>query len=565
MTGRVVSGLDRRSPKLSADDLYFLPLGGTGEIGMNLNLYGHDGAWLMIDLGVTFASDSLPGVDVLMPDPSFIAERVEDLAGIVLTHAHEDHIGAVPYLWPRFRCPLYATPFTASLVRRKLIEAGLEKEAEVIEVPLSGQFQVGPFEVELVTLTHSIPEPNAVVVRCAAGTVLHTGDWKLDPDPLVGDATDIARLKALAEEDVLAMVCDSTNALVDEEAGSEADVRERLLEVVSGLKKRVAVACFASNVARLETVIRVAEASGRRVALVGRSLHRIVQAARENGYLADLPPFVDESEVDYLPREEVLLICTGSQGEPRAALWRIAKEQHNHVNLDAGDAVVFSSRVIPGNEVGIFDLQNALVKRGIEVITDHDHEIHVSGHPGREELAQMYQWVRPKIAIPVHGEDRHLAAHAQLARDCQVPHQIVCSNGDLIRLTPGQGEIVTSVPSGRLALEGRRLLPLGSSVFQTRKKMSYNGAAFATVVLDQRGAMDGEAEISLMGLCDTAESQSDGTILAPAVAEAVARLPRRERRDDSAVEAAVAQAVRRTASRLWGKKPVTSVHVIRLE
>ncbi len=547
------------------DGFYLLPLGGTGEIGMNLNLYGYQGKWLMIDLGVTFANDRLPGVDVIMPDPAFIEERRDDLVGIVLTHAHEDHIGAVPYLWPRFGCPLYATPFTTSLVRRKLAEAGLDGIAEVIEIPLSGTVELAPFQVELVTLTHSIPEPNAVVVRCAAGTVLHTGDWKIDPDPLVGETTDVARLKALAEEDVLAMVCDSTNALVEEDAGSEGEVREHLMEVVGSLENRVAIACFASNVARLETAIRVAQAHGRRVALVGRSLHRIMQAARENGYLTDIPPFIDETEVHYFPRNEVMLICTGSQGEPRAALWRIANGQHNHISLDPGDAVVFSSRVIPGNELGIFDLQNALVRRGLEVITDHDHDIHVSGHPGRAELAQMYHWVRPRIAIPVHGESRHLSAHASLAAECQVPQQIVAENGDLIQLAPGPARIADQVTAGRLAYEGNRLLPLESGVFRTRKKMSFNGAAFVTLVLDSNGRMDGDAEISILGLTELDQDEIDMARFESAVEEALSRLSRSARRDDDAVEEAASIAVRRTAARLWGKKPLTAVHVIRLE
>ncbi|NIA67284.1 ribonuclease J [Pelagibius litoralis] len=550
---------------LGADALYFLPLGGTGEIGMNLNLYGHKGAWLMVDLGITFADERLPGVDVLMPDPAFIEERREDLAGLVLTHAHEDHIGAVPYIWPKLRCPVYATGFTAALLRRKLAEFGLLDEVPLTEVPLSGKFSVGPFDIELITLTHSIPEPNAVVIRTDAGSVLHTGDWKLDPDPLVGDDFDEARLKALADEDVLAMIGDSTNAMVAGEAGSEGAVRDRLRDVIGGLKQRVAVACFASNVARLETIIKVAEESGRRVCLLGRSMHRIVECARESGYLKGHQPFLSEDEIDYLPRNEVLLLCTGSQGEPRAALWRIARGDHPAVALDKGDAVVFSSRVIPGNETKIFELQNALVESGVEIIDDRNHDIHVSGHPGRDELIQMYQWVRPRIAVPVHGERRHLAAHAQIAKECQIPQQIVGQNGAMIQLAPGEARIIDQVPSGRLAYEGRRLLPVNSSVIKGRQKMVFNGAAAVTLVLDERGQLDGDPEISTAGLFEPGEEDEILTEVEAAISHAVQRLGKRERRDDSAVREAAQQALRRTVNRLLGKKPVTMVHVIRFE
>ena len=550
--------------ELGDDDLFFLPLGGADEIGMNLNLYGHAGRWLMVDLGITFARGQLPGVDVVMPDPAFIEERRDELAGLVLTHAHEDHIGAVPYLWPRLRCPIYATPFTANLVRRKLAEVGLAEAAPITEVPMSGKFSVGPFEVELITLTHSIPEPNALILRTAAGTVLHTGDWKLDPEPLVGDDYDAARLEALADEDVLAMVCDSTNALVAGETGSEGDVRKRLNEIIAQCSSRVAVACFASNVARLETAIRAAEAQGRRVALVGRSMQRIVEAARETGYLFDLPPFLSEREIDYLPRNEVLLLCTGSQGEKRSALWRIAHDEHPHAFLDTADAVIFSSRVIPGNEMDIAALQNALVRRGIEVITDRDpaRPVHVSGHPARDELAQMYQWVRPRLAIPVHGEARHLAAHARLAADCQVPQQIVIGNGKIVRLAPGTPSEVDTVISGRLAYDGSRLLPLDSPVFRDRQKMAYNGTALVTIPLGEDGRLERDAVIETIGLLDLGDD--DGfDALAEAVVNAVRALTPRERRDDETVAEAARLALRRTANKLFGKKPVTRVHVLR--
>lgn len=547
-----------------ADELLFLPLGGTGEIGMNLNLYGHDGAWLMVDLGVMFADATRPGVDVLMPDPAFIEDRRENLVGLVLTHAHEDHIGAVGYLWPRLRCPIYATAFTAAMLQPKLMEAGIDDEVQVIEVPLSGRFTAGPFEVELITLTHSIPEPNALVIRTPAGTVLHTGDWKLDPAPLVGESYDEKALRDLAKEKVLAMVCDSTNAMVEGESGSEAEVRAVLMEVVAGLRNRVAIACFSSNVARVETAAKVAEATGRRVCLAGRSMLRVYQAARDTGYLGNLPPLVSEEDVGYLPRDEVLILCTGSQGEPRSALWRIANDENNRVVLQPDDTVIFSSRVIPGNDKAIYALQNKLALKGVEVITADDHEVHVSGHPAREELTRMYQWVRPQIAVPVHGEARHLAEHARLARACQVPQQIVATNGALVRLAPGPAEIVDHVPSGYLALDGARLMSLGSSVLRSRQHLAYNGAAAVTLVIGGDGLFQGQPMISAPGVLDEETEGDKLAVIVEGLTDALRRLPAADRRDDEAVEEAARMAVRRGFSRMLGKKPVTKVHVVRL-
>src|SRR5260221_2094608 len=415
------------------DQLWFLPLGGAGEIGMNLNLYGHAGKWLMVDLGVTFGDESTPGIDIIMPDPSFITERAQDLVGIVLTHAHEDHIGAVPYLWSRLKCPLYATPFTASVLRRKLEEVGLQDEARITEIPMSGSFKLAPFEIELITLTHSIPEPNAVVIRTPFGPVLHTGDWKLDPEPIIGEEPDEAALRRLGQGGVLAMICDSTNVFVEGTSGSEADVRDSLMEVVGRLRGRVAVGCFASNLARVETIARAAAAHDRRVALIGRSLWRMVLAARENGYLTGLEDFVTEHDVGYFPANKILMICTGSQGEPRSALFRIARGEHPQVALEDGATVIFSSRWLPGNAKASSQLQNDLTKLGVAIITADDEDVHVSGHPARDELAEMYHWVRPQIAIPVHGEARHIKEHVALAKQCQAPQALKASNGLLIR------------------------------------------------------------------------------------------------------------------------------------
>jgi ribonuclease J len=548
----------------AAGELLFCALGGAGEIGMNLNLYGYGGKWLMIDLGVTFGDERTPGIEVIMPDIAFIEERRRDLVGLVLTHGHEDHIGAVPYLWPRLRCPIYATPFTAALVRNKLREVEGGDEAEITEIPMSGRFKLRPFELELVTLTHSIPEPNAVVIRTPAGTLLHTGDWKLDPEPLVGDVTDEAALRRLGDEGILAMICDSTNALVHGVSGSEATVRDSLDELVGKLDNRIAVACFASNVARVESIARIAAAHDRQVALVGRSLWRIAEAARENGYMKGLPTFITEHDVGYLPREKVLLICTGSQGEPRSALARIAREEHPNVSLEKGDSVVFSSRIIPGNEHSIGELQNKLVKLGVEVVTERDHFVHVSGHPARDELVAMYQWVRPKIAIPVHGEARHLAAHARLAESCQVSQALVIENGDIVRLAPGPAAVVDQAPTGRLGLDGKTLIPLDGTVMRARHRAVWSGAAVATLVLDKAGKLKADPQVTVQGLLDPELDAAHLDDVAAAVRSAVTALSGDDRGDDAAVKEAARLAVRRALHASHGKKPVTDVHVVRV-
>ncbi|MCX7354206.1 MAG: ribonuclease J [Alphaproteobacteria bacterium] len=545
------------------EGLYFLPLGGSGEIGMNLNLYRYGGKWLMVDLGITFGDDSTPGVDVLMPDPAYIVERRGDLAGLVLTHAHEDHLGAVPYLWNRLKCPVYATPFTAAVLRRKLAEMDRPNSIPITEVPLSGKFSVGPFEIELITLTHSIPEPNAVAIRTPAGTVLHTGDWKIDPKPMIGEVTDEAALRALGQEGVLAMVCDSTNALQPGHSRSEGDLRESLVEVVGRFNKRVAIGCFSSNIARLETIAHVAKKTGRHPALVGRSLWRMYEAAQESGYLKGIT-FLSDADGAHLPRDKLLMACTGSQGEKRSALWRIAADDHPNVVLEQGDAVVFSSRVIPGNEKSIQRLQNQLVGLGVKLVTDDDAFVHVSGHPNQDELAQMYQWVRPRIAVPVHGEIRHMRAHAALARACQVPEAIVPQNGTLIRLAPGPAEIVEEVPVGRLALDGALLVPLDAEILRKRTQMIWNGSAVATVVLDRHGRLAAEPQLTLQGLFDGAGIEDAITDATDAVRDAIEALPSRQRANDDAVREAARVAVRRAIQASHGKRPPTEVHLVRL-
>ncbi|GFZ79579.1 MBL fold hydrolase [Elstera cyanobacteriorum] len=564
----MIDGTPLHSAIAARGELLFLPLGGAGEIGMNLNLFGYNGQWVMVDLGVTFGDDSQPSIDVIMPDPVFIAERRDALLGIVLTHAHEDHIGAVPHLWRRLGAPpIYCTPFTASVLRRKLPEYGLARDVVIHEVPLSGDFSLGPFRFQMITLTHSIPEPNALAIHTPVGTVLHTGDWKFDPEPLVGQVTDFDTLKALGDKGILALVGDSTNVFKPGEAGSEAAVRASLTELIGQFNNRVAVACFASNVARLESIVMAAAAHGRRVALVGRSLHRMVESARENGYLADLPPLVSEDEVGYLPPEEVLLLCTGSQGEQRAALARIAANDHPHVVLEEGDAVIFSSRIIPGNEKSIGRLHDKLIKQGIEVVTEQDHFIHVSGHPARDELARMYALTRPKIAVPVHGELRHLYEHAELARECQVPTAVVVENGDVLRLAPGEPMVLDKVPTGRLAVDGSRLVPLGGAELKQRLRMTYNGMAVATLVLDKRGNLQTDPVLTLHGLVDAEQDEAQILIdkALDAIEDVVETFAASGRGgEDTVLRDAVKAAVRRIVHSAIGLKPVTEVHLIRL-
>jgi ribonuclease J len=548
------------------DEVLFVPLGGTGEIGMNLNVYGHDGAWMIVDCGVTFGDPAYPGVDVMTADPTFIEDRRDRLAGLLVTHAHEDHIGAVAHLWPRLRCPVYATPFTMAVLRRKLEEAGIAGKVPLHEVDLGGDVSIGPFDLTLVTLTHSIPEPNGVVIRTPAGTIFHTGDWKLDPDPLVGETTDEAALREIGAAGVLAMIGDSTNATVEGAAGSEAEVRDSLMDLIGDFPERVTFACFASNIARVQTVAEVAHAHGRAVGLVGRSLWRMTDAARATGYLRDLPPFVREDEAMLLPRDKVALICTGSQGEPRAALSRIARDDHPNITLDDGDTVIFSSRIIPGNEVPIGRLQNQLTSMGVRVITENDHFVHVSGHPARDELRQMYQWIRPHIAVPVHGEAHHLRAHSELARECQVPHTPIIENGGVLRLHPDGPEICGQVQAGRLAVDGHDLIRLDDKNLRERNHMLWNGAATLTLVVDRKGYAVSEPQLSAPGLlADTDEDYDLMDDVIDDVLDALSDLKANERRDDDKLSERLRRTVRRSFRDRRGKNPKTEIHLVRLD
>jgi ribonuclease J len=543
-------------------DLAFLPLGGTGEIGMNLNLYRCNGKWLAVDCGIGFGGAQHPEVDVMMPDPGFIADRRSQLVGLVITHAHEDHIGAVAWLWPQLRCPVYATPFAAVVLRRKLAEVQLLNQVRLHIIPTGGTIDLAPFSLRFIRVSHSIPEAQALVIETPYGVVLHTGDWKLDPNPLVGPPTDEAALEALGAKGVLAMIGDSTNAMVEGHSGSEAEVRQSLAVLIRGLRGRVAVTCFASNVARVESIAHAAHAAGRSVALVGRSLRNLDAAARECGYLRDLPPFLTEDDLDSVPDDNLLILITGSQGEPRSALARVAMDTHPRVALGEGDTVVFSSRVIPGNERAIGTVQDNLVRRGVNLMTDVDHLVHVSGHPARDELRRMYRLVKPRYAVPTHGEWRHLSAHAALAQEAGAK-TILLEDGDILSLAPGQAAVVDSAPVGRLVLDGTRLTPLTGGVMAARRRMLFNGIVLASLAVDGNGRLRGEPRISAPGLFDSDDPELGR--VSDEFADAVEDLPASLRRDDAALADAARAALRRALGRKLQKRPLVDVHLLRIQ
>ncbi len=546
---------------LPGGDLAFIPLGGTGEIGMNLNVYRCDGALLAVDCGIGFGGPEAPEVETMVPDPAWLVERRERLVGLVITHAHEDHLGAVVHLWPFLRCPVYAGPFASAVLRRKLAEAGLHGEVRLSTLPLGGRFSLPPFDLQFLDVAHSVPEAQALAIRTRHGLVLHTGDWKLDPDPLIGPRTDEAAFARLGEEGVLAMVCDSTNALVEGHSGSEGEVRRNLAAIIRGLKGRVAVTCFATNIARIESIARAATAAGRQVALFGRSLRNAEAAARECGYLRDVPPFVPEEEAGYLPDDSLLLICTGSQGEPRSALAKIAADTHPAIALGEGDTVIFSSRMIPGNERAILRLQDDLARRGCRVMTADDHMVHVSGHPARDEMKRLYGLVRPRYAIPVHGEWRHLSEHAALARSCGADPLLV-EDGDVVRLAPGRPEVVAGVPTGRLAVDNGRLLPLSGGVLAARKRMLFNGLVVASLAVDREGRVLGEPKVSAPGLFEGEDVEPRQ--LAAEVARVIGELPSAQRREDEALREAARSVLRRAVGRRLRKRPNVEVHLLRV-
>ena len=551
---------------ISGDELVFAPLGGVGEIGMNIALYGLGDArrrqWIAVDLGVAFAGDDLPGIDLILPDVRFLVEQRKNLLGLVLTHAHEDHFGALIDLWPRLKVPIYGTPFTAALLEAKRLS---EPEAAVIPVhvvPLNARFALGPFDIEFVNMAHSIPESNGLIIRTPLGRVLHTGDWKIDPTPVLGPPTDEAKLRALGNEGCLALIGDSTNAVREGRSPSETDVARTLAELIRSAPRRVAVTTFASNVARIHAVAEAAAACDREVILVGRAMERIAQVARETGYLQGIRDFRSVDVYGHLPPDKVVALCTGSQGEARAALSRIAADDHPEVAFSRGDRVIFSSRAIPGNEKAVMRIINGLVGQDIEVITDRTHLVHVSGHPRRAELEDMIGWVRPQVVIPVHGEALHMAEHAELARRAGVK-ALTCRNGDLVRLAPGAPAIVDEVPAGRLYKDGALVVGAEARTVPDRRRLGYNGIVSVAIAVDDRGDLVGDVMIELTGI---PESDAEGNLIArlayDAVLEALGSMPRPRRRDPETVAEAARRAVRSAISGVWRKKPVCHVHVL---
>jgi ribonuclease J len=553
---------------MANNEFVFAPLGGIGEIGMNLSIYGFgDGRrrqWLIVDCGVSFAAEEhLPGVDLIMPDIRFLLEERKNIVGLVLTHGHEDHLGALIDLWPRLNTPIYATPFTAALFEAKRAAEPGAPNIPINVVPLRGNLTLGPFAIEFVNVAHSIPESNALAIRTPAGTVLHTGDWKIDPTPLAGSVTDAARLKALGDAGVLALVGDSTNAVRDGRSPSEADVAKTIAELVRTAPARVAVTTFASHVDRIRAVADAARAADREVVVVGRAMERVVQVARETGYLDGVQDFRGAETYGYLPPDKVLALCTGSQGEPRAALARIAEDEHPEVTLTRGDRVIFSARAIPGNEKAVDRVINGLIAQGVEVITDRTHLVHVSGHPRRGELLDMIGWVRPQILIPAHGEALHLAEHAELARRAGVPQVLVCRNGDLVRLAPGRAEIIDEIPSGRLYKDGALLVAADARTVASRRRLSFSGLVTVALALSEKGALVADPEVELFGIPENdAAGLSMSEIARDAVEDAFESLPRPRRRDQDAVAEAVRRAVRAAIAERWKKKPICHVHVL---
>jgi ribonuclease J len=540
-------------------ELLFLALGGSGEIGMNVNLYGCDGKWIMVDLGMTFADPAYPGVELVLPDLTFIEENRADLLGVVLTHGHEDHIGAIPYLATDLGVPLYATPFTAGLIAGKLEEEGLTKEVKVNVVEMEGEFRLGPFGLRYIPLAHSIPEGNALLIDTPYGRVFHTGDWKLDDAPQLGDPSTEAELRAIGDEGVLALVCDSTNVFQELASGSEATVREGLDRVVGEAEGRVLVTTFASNAARLKTLGHVADDTGRRVCVAGRSLDRILRVARSVGYLTDFPETVDFETAMKLPARDVMIIATGGQGESRAALARIAFGQHK-LSVSEGDLVVFSSKQIPGNEIAIGRIQNALAEKGIAMITDRQAPVHVSGHPGRPELAAMYDWIRPDTIVPVHGEMRHLMEHARFAKSRGVPHGIVQTNGQLVRLAPDGPVKVGDEKVGRLILDGDVILDADGATMNERRKLSSGGVISVAIALDGNDRLRGAAEIAIGGI----PVEEDRQAFLDEACQAAVEAARKNAGKEDKLREAVRLAVRRTTTEWTGKKPVVDVLIVRV-
>ncbi len=555
---------------MKKDEFIFCPLGGSGEIGMNMNLFAYGSLenrkWIIVDIGVTFADETIPGVDLIYPDPGFIVDKKSDLLGLILTHAHEDHIGAIAHIWPKLNCNIYATPFTSVLIQEKFKEKKIDVGNKLKIIQLNGNVQLGPFKIEFVTLTHSILEPNGLYIETPAGTVLHTGDWKCDPNPLIGETINEKKLKEIGDQGVLAMICDSTNVFSPGRAGSELDVRKSLLKIMTSLQKRIIVTSFASNVARMESIFYCAEKTNRKISLVGRSMHRIYKAAKQCGYLKKLIKPIDPKEAKKVSRNKIVYLCTGSQGEPNGAMTRVSNYIHPDVFIESGDAVIFSSKIIPGNEKKLYKLHNQLVKNGINVISEDNEFVHVSGHPNREDLKDMYGWVKPKSVIPVHGEHRHMIEHINFAREMQVPYPVQVENGDIVQLYPGEKpKVIDKAPSGRMYLDGNVSVGEESQSIKDRKNLSFNGFLEITIIVNDIGSIIKKPVISFKGIPSNGEEDNNFIFdLEDKIKDICKTFSLKNSNQERNLIEALKISCRKTVKEKTGKRPYTNVNLVRI-
>ena len=553
---------------MSKEQLLFCPLGGSGEIGMNMNLYAYgkedNQKWIVVDMGVTFADDSIPGIDLIFPDPGFILDKKDDLLGIVLTHAHEDHIGAVAHIWPDLKCKMYATPFTAALIQEKFKEKKIDILPYLKIVPLNSKIKLGPFEIDFVTLTHSILEPNGLSISTPLGTILHTGDWKIDPNPLIGGTIDEKKLKEIGEKGVASMICDSTNIFNPGRAGSESDVRDSLLKIMEIKTQRILVTSFASNVARMESIFYCAKKTGRSICLVGRSMNRIYKAAKKCGYLKGLLEPLEPRNAKKIAKNKILYLATGSQGEPMGAMNRIVNGIHPEVFLESGDCVIFSSKIIPGNEKKLYQLQNKIVKNNIEIISEENAFVHVSGHPNRDDLKDMYKWVKPQCVIPVHGEHRHMVEHIAFAKEMQVPKTLQVENGDIIRILPGNSpQIIDKAPSGRMYLDGNLSVDLDSQSIKERKNISINGYLEITLIVSNNGKIK-KPIISFKGIPESNENENFIFDMEDEIFSICRKFSLESKNQEKNLIETIKQNCRRIVKDKTGKKPFTNINIARI-
>ena len=554
---------------MKKEEFIFCPLGGSGEIGMNMNLYAYGNQenrkWIIVDIGVTFADDTIPGVDLIYADPGFIVDKKEDLIGLVLTHAHEDHIGAIAHIWPKLLCNIYATPFTSVLIKEKFKEKKIDIEDKLKIVELNGKIQLGPFNIEFVTLTHSILEPNGLSIQTSSGTVLHTGDWKCDPNPLIGEKINEKKLKQIGDQGVLAMICDSTNVFNSGRSGSELDVRNSLLKIMINKQKRIIITSFASNVARMESVFYCAKKIGRQISLVGRSMHRIYKAAKQCGYLNNLTEPVKAREAKNISREKIVYLCTGSQGEPNGAMMHISNGIHPDVFIEPGDTVIFSSKIIPGNEKKLYGLHNLLVKNNIEVISEENEFVHVSGHPNREDLKDMYNWVKPKSIIPVHGEYRHMSEHINFARKMQIPYPVKVENGDMVQLFPGEKpKVFDKAPVGRIYVDGNISVGEESQSIKDRKNLSYNGFLEITIIINNNGSMTKKPIISFRGIPNNDENSNFVSDMEDQIRKICKTFSLNNSNQEYNLIEALKTNCRKIVKEKTGKRPYTNINLVRI-